>query len=626
MPETSTTEPASNEPGRTPHPPDVRTPERRSPSVVPRLTAIRQSLNMVYQSNSGWRNTPNVPSNGLVSPLSHRSDKRVDPLKPFGPAILAVRWATTAVSLVLATIAVPSSGSGALLWAFLATANTAYRTFRPMALPGSHRALASLIAETALHTAAVAATGYWDSPLVLLLPNTTIIAGFARSYRFAVGAALATAASVTLLAIGVGDWTSNDWAHGAQWATLLVLSGAVAGYSRRLSGEAHQLHSQALDRVAKLADANTLLTRLHRVAQSLPASLDESDVLDSSLARLKALVHFDSAVILLLDESDGSWIVTRDSGLALPRTFTDDQMPAPAMQAIDQSRVVSIGSDTTKPLPTTSRSFFDVEARSAVYVPLLARSRLVGLLAVERFDQVGFSHRDRQLLAGFVEPVALSIDNARLFSRIRVVGADEERTRIARDLHDRVGQSMAFLGFELDRLLRIDDTPPRLVQELGQLRTDLRQVVSEVRETLYDLRTEVTETRGLSETIHEFAERLAQRSGLTINLDCERQTRLPILQEREMWHIALEALTNVERHAQATEVAVQWRCDEQHALLQIADNGIGLPEPSSGGRLGRTDSYGIIGMRERAVSIGASLEMISSPGEGTTIKCFLAHK
>jgi signal transduction histidine kinase len=95
--------------------------------------------------------------------------------------------------------------------------------------------------------------------------------------------------------------------------------------------------------------------------------------------------------------------------------------------------------------------------------------------------------------------------------------------------------------------------------------------------------------------------------------------RLPILQEREMWRIAQEALVNVERHAKAKAAAVRWRCDGEAAALEVADDGQGFPA----GKAGRLDSYGMMGMRERASSIGATLEIHTEEGRGTVVRCFL---
>ncbi len=86
-----------------------------------------------------------------------------------------------------------------------------------------------------------------------------------------------------------------------------------------------------------------------------------------------------------------------------------------------------------------------------------------------------------------------------------------------------------------------------------------------------------------------------------------------------MWRIAQEALTNVERHSGASHVRVLWRCNGESAALEVTDNGKGFPI----GRAGRLDSYGILGMKERASSIGANLDVISQPDKGTRIRCSL---
>ena len=86
-----------------------------------------------------------------------------------------------------------------------------------------------------------------------------------------------------------------------------------------------------------------------------------------------------------------------------------------------------------------------------------------------------------------------------------------------------------------------------------------------------------------------------------------------------MWRIAQEAITNVERHAKATRVRVIWRCNGESAALDVTDDGQGFPS----GNAGRLDSYGILGMRERASSIGATLEITSQLDKGARVRCSL---
>lgn len=567
-----------------------------------------------------WVDGPTVtgrrPADRFGEAAAGRSE---DPLAGFRPAILAVRWATTGVSLALASALIIAGDPVMLALAAMVLAHAIFRTLMPVRDTGSLRAVLAIDVEVVVAVIAVIATGYWSSPLVLVLVNAVIVAGFARGYGFALRVAVMSIAALTLPAVLSENWSLAEWAEGARWATLLVSAGIVAGYGRRLAGEATRRHSMALDRVARLTDANALLTNLHRVAQTLPASLDEKEVLDSTLARLRALLPGTAAVIVLREEASGLLTVARTAAGRQTGALDWSAFPEGVADALDLRRPILVtGLDK-------SGSGLVPGTHSGIYAPLLARGRLIGVVAVETASVQGFSPADVQLLRGFVEPVALAIDNSHWFRRIRTVAADEERFRIARELHDRIGQSLAYLGFEVDRMIRRDASGQPVGDGLAELRQDIREVVSEVRETLSDLRTDVNDTIDFAAAAEQFAARLAERSHLDVIVDCDTDHRLPILQERELWRIAQEALVNVERHAQATTVTLRWRCTEHDALLEVTDNGVGLPEATDG-TLGRADSYGLIGMRERADSVGAVLELSSTPHEGTTVRCYLAQR
>jgi len=540
---------------------------------------------------------------------------RVDRVAAFGPAILAIRWGMTAVSLALSASAFVNSEWEVVLWCIGLVSYTVIRTISPLRYNGDVRSLVQVVLEIALHVGAVAATDYWDSPFVFSLMTAIIVAGFARGFGFGLRIAIGAALAISLGDAARPGYELQDLRITLQWSAVLLLVGVVAGYARRISGEADFQHSLALDRLDRLSDANALLFSLHRVAQTLPASLDLGDVLDTTVARLRGLVDFDAVAILVFDDTDASWQVIRREGAVLPARLGPTELPRPLMDAMSSNRMIE-EPDLSQPRgpgisPTSS---------SGIYTVLPARGSIIGLLAVESRQPNAFSRRDVELLNGFVEPVALAIDNARWFSRLRTVGADEERTRIARDLHDNIGQSLAYLAFELDRLVKREENGDDLGGALQQLRGDLRGVIGEVRDTLYDLRTDVSDQLEIGEVLEQFSARLMDRTDLDIRVYADRSgSRLPLLQEREMWRIAQEALVNVERHSEASGVAVRWRCDGDAAALEIADDGKGFPV----GKAGRLDSYGIMGMRERASSIGATLELHSEEGRGTVVRCFL---
>ena len=540
---------------------------------------------------------------------------RVDRVAAFAPAILAIRWGMTAVSLALSASGFVNADWEIVLWCMTVVSYTVIRTVSPLRYTGDVRSLLQVVLEIALHVGAVAATDYWESPFVFSLMTAIIVAGFARGFGFGLRIAMGAALAISLGDAARPTYVLQDLRITLQWSAVLMLVGVVAGYARRISGEADRQHSLALDRLDRLSDANALLFSLHRVAQTLPASLDLGDVLDTTVARLRGLVDFDAVAILVFDDTDASWQVIRREGATLPARLGPTELPRPLMDAMSSNRLIE-EPDLTPPhgpgiSPTSS---------SGIYTVLPARGSIIGLLAVESRQPNAFGRRDVELLNGFVEPVALAIDNARWFSRLRTVGADEERTRIARDLHDNIGQSLAYLAFELDRLVTKEGRGEELGGSLEQLRSDLRGVIGEVRDTLYDLRTDVSDQLEIGEVLEQFSARVMERTDLDIRVYADRSgTRLPLLQEREMWRIAQEALVNVERHAEARGVAVRWRCDGEAAALEIADDGKGFPV----GKAGRLDSYGIMGMRERASSIGATLEVHSEEGRGTVVRCFL---
>jgi signal transduction histidine kinase len=541
---------------------------------------------------------------------------RVDKVATFAPAILAIRWCMTAVSVALSASAFIQNDWKIVLWCVLVVSYTVIRTISPLRYVGNIRSLLEVFGEISFHVAAVAATSYWDSPFVLSLVTAIVVAGFARGFGFGLRLAVGAAAAISLADATRPEYVSQDLRISLQWSAVLVLVGVVAGYARRISGAASHQHSLALDHLDRLSNANALLFSLHRVAQTLPASLDLGEVLDTTVARLRGLVDFDSVAILIFDDTDGSWQVIRREGAALPNRLGPTELPKPLMEAMSSNKLVEV-SDLSLP----NGPGISPMSSSGIYTVLPARGSIIGLLAVESRKPAAFGRRERELMNGFVEPVALAIDNARWFSRLRTVGADEERTRIARDLHDNIGQSLAYLAFEIDRIVSKDQNGEEVGPSLNQLRADLRGVIGEVRDTLYDLRTDVSEDVEIGEVLEQFAARLMERNDLDIRVYADQQgTRLPLLQEREIWRIAQEALVNVERHAEAKGAAVRWSCDGNTAALEVADDGKGF----SKGNAGRTDNYGLVGMRERAASIGATLEVHSEEGRGTVIRCFLS--
>ncbi len=512
----------------------------------------------------------------------------------FSPLVVAVRWGTVVLGLAVAALnggtPVRSVVAGVPLVAY-----ALYRTFVPLRYVGDDvSGLLAVLGEVALSLAVVVATGFWASPYVFCAASAILAAGFSRGFGFAIRTALAGAAAV---AIPYHFRTPDPSVLVTiQWSGELLLIALVAGYARRLFGEAEEEGALAMQ-------ANVLLTQLTALAQTLPASLDLDQTVMATLDQLRQLFPADVVAVLLWDESAAAaWTVAAASGARLPTVWSDTGLPEPVRSAAAGRRAA-----VTDRGPTLSAG-----ARSGLYVPLLARQELVGILAVEsRSEPV--NEGQLRMTEAIASQAALALDNARWFSRLRAVGADEERTRIARDLHDRVGQGLAFVAFELDRISRVA-AGQAVEADLVRLRGEVRNVVTEVRDTLYDLRTDVTEGRDFVTTTAEFLDRVRERSSLDVHFDFVTEHRLPLRIERELWRIVQEAVTNAVRHSGAAKLQVTWECGQAGALLEIIDDGRGVPESGA-----RADAFGLVGMRERAAAIGADFEVHSPPG--TTIRC-----
>lgn len=537
------------------------------------------------------------------------------PLDAASPLVSGVRWGTLLIGLATAVVRGPVRGH-VLVWGVVLLAYAAWRTdwsrlrsdrgvgSRPKPAPSA----AWIVAELGLDVVAVVSTGYWSSPFVFCLMTSLIAAGVEGGFVPAARNAVAASAAVGVpLVITLPDEAAL--VATAQWTVELLLVAVVVGYAHHLFGKVEERHSLALTRMGQLTEANALLISLHRLAQTMPASLNLEEALASTVSRLRGLVDCDVTAVLLRDDATSRWNVAVGEGTRIRGSMAHDELPLP-MQAAAASSVASL----VVSLGPGEGVGVDLLSRSGLYAPLRARGSLVGLVALEHHEPGRYGRRELQLLDGFIEPAALAIDNARWFTRLRAMGADQERTRIARDIHDRVGQSLAGVAFALDSLAT-HARDRRLQDDLNQLRAEVRGVLGDVRDTLCDLRTDVSDERGLVDTLESFLQRVRTRADFAVRFSPEGHGRLPLVQERELWQIAHEAIINAERHAGAEHVDVTWRSDGRSALLTVRDDGGGFAD-----RGRRMDSYGILGMRERADAIGATLDITSGPA-GTTVRC-----
>jgi len=461
-----------------------------------------------------------------------------------------------------------------------------------------------IIGEQVLNTGAVMLTGQWASPFVLFFVPTGMLAGFAAGGVLSAQLAATSIVAVTAQFVPTAG-ARTALQDGALWAGLLGLVGFTSGLAHRAAHDAARQQQVALDRVSRLAEANSLLFALQRVAQTLPASLDLDDVLDSTVGRLRSMVRHDVMAVYLIDDQVGQALPARSHGIERPRVYELDALPRGLRLASESHKTVRI--DELAPGDCIA-----VGTRSGLYAALRARGALVGFIALEAIGPHEFGQQQTEIVHGLTEPFGIAIDNARMFVRIRTLAADEERSRIARELHDHVGSSLALIGFEVDRALTISADGGEMQPVLRELREQVSLVVKDVRNTLFDLRTEVTDSRDLTDTATQFLHHVQQRSGILTACDIDIDERLPLMVERELWQIVKEAILNAERHSRATHLTVASRYRNDVLRLTVHDDGVGLEASAA-----RHDSYGLTGMRERAHRLDATLTVRSLETGGT---------
>jgi signal transduction histidine kinase len=214
-------------------------------------------------------------------------------------------------------------------------------------------------------------------------------------------------------------------------------------------------------------------------------------------------------------------------------------------------------------------------------------------------------------------------ERARLLERMllqrTIESQEEERKRVARELHDELGQDLSALLLDLTHAG--DESAAR--DTCQRVRDTIRDLVGKVGRIAWDLRPAILDDYGLDSAVARLVAKIAQRSGLTIDFEFAGaepgQDRLPGAVELALYRVAQEALTNVVRHAHATRASVVFVRREHEMTLVVEDDGHGFdwdairarPEP---GRLGLT------GMRERLALVGGQLVVDAAPGDGTSLK------
>ncbi|HEX7154223.1 MAG TPA: GAF domain-containing sensor histidine kinase [Thermoanaerobaculia bacterium] len=259
--------------------------------------------------------------------------------------------------------------------------------------------------------------------------------------------------------------------------------------------------------------------------------------------------------------------------------------------------------------------------RTLLAVPVATKGPFRGNIYLsEKVDGSPFSKDDEETLERFAVQAAIAIDNAHLHAQADEIATARERLRIAHEMHDGLAQVLGYVNTKVqaaNAYLVRGKTDEASVQ-LRELAVSARQAYGDVREAIVGLRTLPGSDRTLAEVLDEFLEHWKSQSGVSTQLSIDPELRLQTSVELQVVRIIQEALTNVRKHARATNVRVDVTRQHGQLVVQIVDNGLGFNTALT--TRGDFPRFGLTTMRERAESIRGTLDITSAPGAGTTVR------
>jgi signal transduction histidine kinase len=411
---------------------------------------------------------------------------------------------------------------------------------------------------------AVTLTGSADSPFLLLAITPTLWAGIFGGQRQALSTALL--ASGLLLLIELGRENPDGAGVLLVGGIQLLLAISISQVRRVLVDMERRQEQMVLSqeasnrRLEQLEDTHDLLTRL----EELTASQDTNPI--------------------KLGKTALESLVARYPGTAAAAAIASEKGPV---------LVARVGNEP----PQSQR----------LTIPLRVAGQETGwimLAAPRTLSQAEIDGIEQSL-----RPLALAFSNVRLLEMIAKKAISEERVRIARELHDELGPSLATLGLGID-LAMVQNTPDQpLTEQLTQLRRSVSFLVDDIRKTVADLRSESEPS--LSSSLNEQLTKLDPDPQVELEIDERRPPRPSIAQE--LTAIVTEAIRNASRHAHARTIKIGGVVDFDRGWISIADDGRGFDKANV-----PDGHYGLLGMKERAAKIGGRLDVESGP-QGTVV-------
>ena len=364
--------------------------------------------------------------------------------------------------------------------------------------------------------------------------------------------------------------------------------------------------------VTAQVEARQALATLHQMSYDMASITELQALIDHAVPHLHEIVDFQRAVLMLVEDGEEALTIYAYTSPRLPPDFTIPHVPisswaflqsaltaeeriyVPDMQASEAIQAELDGMQATQLAAALKAS------RSWLSLPLRAGERTIGLLNLLHDEANRYGAGDIELARTFANQLAVAIDNIHLNEQTGRAAAADERSRIARELHDSLTQTLftaSVLAEATPRIWTKDRDIAR--QNMEKLSVLIRGALAEMRSLLLELRPGVPTDQSLGQLLNTLAEATRARSNMAVSLSIEGDRELPADVTMTLYRIAQEALNNVIKHAEATRVDIMLLNQPDRVTLHIRDDGRGFdPQVIPAGHMG------ISIMAERAQKIG----------------------
>jgi len=387
-----------------------------------------------------------------------------------------------------------------------------------------------------------------------------------------------------------------------------------------------------------------ILTRHHqvmalsRISSAVSGLRHLDDTLNVALDTVLEIIHGTIGIIMLLDDRTQELRCQVQRGLT---TGTAEELRLQVGEGVAggvaQTGEPALLKDISQDPRTARLDLVSAEGlRGFVAVPLRAKNKVVGVMTVASHLPGQFAREDMYLLDSIGNQLGVAIEQARLYERLNdardryqsllqhaLTAQEEERKRIARELHDGTSQMLTGLALNIQAALDVAEMngieDPMIEERLNKAHSLAVQTSMEVTKLINDLRPTLLDSLGLAPAIQRYAQTWLEPKGINTSLRTQGHERLPQEVEVALFRITQEAVNNITKHSQARNVDIDLQCDGEKCVLRIQDDGKGfdVEQITKVDKTGR--GVGLFGMKERVTLVGGSCSVESQPGRGTTI-------